>query len=65
MSSAEFSSTDGEELSLFAPKARVYGRAKIPEHSREYSENSDPLQHLNQRIQLLRPSHFDDLSKGS
>jgi len=50
---------------LFLPGIRVYGRAENPEHLREYIRNSDALQHIYLRIQLLHLSHFDDLSKGS
>jgi hypothetical protein len=50
---------------LFLPGIRVNGRAENPEHLREYIRNSDALQHIYLRIQLLHLSHFDDLSKGS
>jgi len=50
---------------MFLPGIRVYGRAQNPEHLGEYIRNSDALQHIYQRIQLLHLSHFDDLSKGS
>lgn len=50
---------------FFLPGIRVYGRAKNPEHLRKYIRNSDALQHIYLRIQLLHLSHFDDLSKGS
>jgi hypothetical protein len=50
---------------MFLPGIRVYGRAQNPEHLGEYIRNSDALQHIYQRIQLLHLSHFEDLSKGS
>jgi hypothetical protein len=50
---------------MFLPGIRVYGRAENPEHLGEYIRNSDALQPIYQRIQLLHLSHFDDLSKGS
>jgi hypothetical protein len=50
---------------FFLPGIRVYGREEDPEHLREYIRNSDALQHIYLRIQLLHLSHFDDLSKGS
>jgi hypothetical protein len=50
---------------LFLPGIRVYGRAENPEHLGEYIRNSDALQHIYLRIQLLHLSHFDDLSEGS
>jgi hypothetical protein len=50
---------------LFLPGIRVYRRAENPEHLMEYIRNSDALQHIYLRIQLLHLSHFDDLSKGS
>jgi hypothetical protein len=50
---------------LFLPGIRVCRRAKNPEHLREYIRNSDALQHIYLRIQLLHLSHFDALSKGS